>query len=95
MCRETRGATIEEGTEIMTAQKNQPLSQTQSSAPSTTPSTNQEQASRPEAANLVRRYGQIGIGALTAALQYSTSLKKPSSAPAVTRLDERFVEHAA
>ena len=75
----------------MTTQKKQPSSQTQSPAPSTS----QEQASRPEAANLVRRYGQIGIGALTAALQYSTSLKKPSSAPAVTRLDERFVEHTA
>ena len=53
----------------------------------------QDQPSRPEPANLVRRYGQIGIAALTAVLQYSTSAKKPSATPA--RYDERFVEHAA
>jgi hypothetical protein len=46
---------------------------------------------RPEPANLVRRYGQIGIAALAAVLQYSTSVKKPTATTA--RYDERFVEH--
>lgn len=53
----------------------------------------QDQSLRPEPTNLVRRYGQIGIAALAAVLQYST--KKPSHTEKPTRVDERFVERAA
>ena len=54
---------------------------------------NQDQSLRPEPANLVRRYGQIGIAALAAVLQYST--KKPSHTEKSTRVDERFFERTA
>ena len=55
----------------------------------------QGQPARPEPTNLVRRYGDIGIGALAAALRYATSTKKPASAQATTRVDERFLEQTA
>lgn len=51
--------------------------------------------SRPEPANLDRRYGKIGIGAVVAALQYWTAAKKPASASTVVRIDERFIELVA
>jgi hypothetical protein len=45
-----------------------------------------------EQPNLDRRYGQIGIAAVVAALEYWTSAKKPARSPGI---DERFIELAA
>jgi hypothetical protein len=45
--------------------------------------------------NLDRRYGKIGISAVAAALHYSSNAKNPAYAPAVARIDERFLERAA
>ena len=48
-----------------------------------------------ERANLDRRYGKIGIPAVAAALKYCTAGKKRSTSPAVSRIEERFIELAA
>jgi hypothetical protein len=53
------------------------------------------QARSPESANLDRRYGQIGIPAVAAALHYWTSAKKPASASASAHIDDRFIELVA
>jgi hypothetical protein len=45
--------------------------------------------------SLDRRYGKIGILAVAAALHYSSNTKNPAHAPAVARIDERFLERAA
>jgi hypothetical protein len=50
---------------------------------------------RPEPTNLARRYGQIGIPALAAALRYAASAKVPAQTLTPNRLDERFWELAA
>jgi hypothetical protein len=51
------------------------------------------QAQRPDDhTNLSYLYGSIGIQAVAAAARYSP--KKPAAAPAVHRIDQRFVESA-
>jgi len=40
------------------------------------------------------RYGQIGISAVVAALQYQGGVKNPAPAPVVYDLDERLIEVA-
>ena len=55
----------------------------------------QDQSRLSDPTHLVRRYGQIGIDALKAVLQYSTSPKRPTRTIAPARFDERFSEHAA
>jgi hypothetical protein len=55
----------------------------------------QDVSRRPDPTHLVRRYGQIGIDALKAVLQYSTSPQKPPRTIAPSRFDERFSDHAA
>ena len=49
----------------------------------------------PEAANLDRRYGKIGISAVAAALRYQSDAKNPAYAPVTWRSDERLTEMAA
>jgi hypothetical protein len=44
--------------------------------------------------NLDSRYGQIGISAVVAALQYKSEAKNPAYAPAAPRLD-KFSEETA
>jgi len=44
--------------------------------------------------NLDSRYGQIGISAVAAALQYQGGIRNPAPAPVVYALDERLVEVA-
>jgi len=53
------------------------------------------QGRHPEPANLDHRYGKIGIPAVAAALKYCTAGKKRSPSPAVSRIEERFIELAA
>jgi hypothetical protein len=55
----------------------------------------QDQRQRSEHNSLVRRYGQIGIPALAAALRYATSVSSPTHTPTANRRDERFWELAA
>ncbi len=50
--------------------------------------------SRHEEANLDSRYGQIGISAVAAAVQYQGGIKNPAPAPVVYAIDERLVEAA-
>lgn len=45
--------------------------------------------------NLDSRYGQIGISAVAAALQYQSEVKNPAYAPAVHELDKWIQESAA
>ena len=50
---------------------------------------------RSESTNLDRRYGEIGISAVVAALRFASDGKNPAYAPAVQRLDARDYEAAA
>jgi hypothetical protein len=45
--------------------------------------------------NLDSRYGEIGISAVAAALQYQSEVKNPAYAPVVHQLDKRLAEMAA
>ncbi len=45
--------------------------------------------------NLDSRYGEIGISAVAAALQYQSEVKNPAYAPAVHELDKWAAEMAA
>jgi hypothetical protein len=45
--------------------------------------------------NLDSRYGQIGISAVAAALQYQSEVKNPAYAPAVHEIDKWIAETAA
>ena len=45
--------------------------------------------------NLDSRYGDIGISAVAAALQYQSEVKNPAYAPAVHQLDKWIAEKAA
>ena len=45
--------------------------------------------------NLDGRYGEIGISAVAAALQFAGTGKNPAYAPVVPRFDERHFEAAA
>jgi len=51
-------------------------------------------ATSQETSNLDRRYGRIGIGAVAAALQFSSTDHKPATQKA-SRIEERFIEIAA
>ena len=53
-----------------------------------------ENVSRSES-NLDSRYGEIGISAVVAALQFQSAVKNPAYAPAVHELDKRTAEMAA
>ncbi len=44
--------------------------------------------------NLDSRYGEIGISAVAAALQYKSEAKNPAYAPVVPRLDQRSEDMA-
>lgn len=50
---------------------------------------------RREHTNLDRRYGEIGISAVAAALRYSEISKNPAYAPVAVRIDWRSIEAAA
>jgi hypothetical protein len=51
---------------------------------------------RPAEQNLDSRYGEIGISAVAAALQFKDEVKNPAYAPARSRLDEaRLADLAA
>jgi hypothetical protein len=54
--------------------------------------TKSNETGRHDEPNLNSRYGQIGISAVAAALQYQGGLKNP--APLVYEIDERLVEAA-
>ena len=54
-----------------------------------------DQRQRSDQTNLARRYGQIGIPALAAALRYATTANNPTRAPALNWFDERFRERLA
>jgi hypothetical protein len=41
------------------------------------------------------RYGEIGISAVVAALQYRSEVKNPASAPAASEPDKRFADASA
>ena len=45
--------------------------------------------------NLDSRYGQIGISAVAAAMQYQSEAKNPAYAPAVHEIDKWIQETAA
>jgi hypothetical protein len=45
--------------------------------------------------NLDSRYGQIGISAVAAALQYQSEVKNPAYAPSVHQLEKWIAEVAA
>ena len=45
--------------------------------------------------NLDSRYGQIGISAVAAAMQYQSEAKNPAYAPAVHEIDKWIAETAA
>ena len=45
--------------------------------------------------NLDSRYGQIGISAVAAALQYQSEVKNPAYAPSVHEIDKWIAEMAA
>jgi hypothetical protein len=45
--------------------------------------------------DLDSRYGEIGISAVAAALQFKSEAKNPAYAPVVPRLDHRLVDMAA
>ena len=45
--------------------------------------------------NLDSRYGEIGISAVAAALQFQSAVKNPAYAPAVHELDKWTAEMAA
>jgi hypothetical protein len=45
--------------------------------------------------NLDSRYGEIGISAVAAALQYQSEVKNPAYAPAVHQLDKWIAGRAA
>ena len=47
-----------------------------------------------EPTNLDRRYGEIGIVAVAAAVHYAGVGKKPADAPAAPQIDQRFIEVA-
>lgn len=47
---------------------------------------------RPEEQNLDSRYGQIGISAVAAAVQYQGGIKNAASPSIVYEIDERLVE---
>jgi hypothetical protein len=49
---------------------------------------------RREQTNLDRRYGEIGILAVAAAIRYTGTRKNPAYAPVAHRIDLRFVEFA-
>ena len=53
-----------------------------------------ENPSRNES-SLDSRYGEIGISAVAAALQYQSEVKNPAYAPVVHQLDKRTVGMAA
>ena len=48
------------------------------------------QKGQSDQANLDRRYGEIGIASVAAALQFWTTSKKQTNT--VVRIDERFIE---
>ena len=50
---------------------------------------------RGESSNLDRRYGEIGIPAVAAALHFAGAAKNPAYAPVAPRIDERYFEAAA
>ena len=50
---------------------------------------------RREQINLAHRYGQIGISAVAAALRYTDVAKNKAYAPAVIKIDARFIDAAA
>ena len=52
-------------------------------------------ADAPEQTNLSRRYGDIGIEAVAAAVKYAGALKDPPHRPEAPRIDQRFVEAGA
>lgn len=54
-----------------------------------------KQAPRPEPASLEGCYGEIGIPAVTAALQFTGGSKDPAGATLAPRIDLRFVEMVA
>jgi hypothetical protein len=58
----------------------------------TTLDRNQDRRTEP---NLDRRYGKIGIAAVTAALQFWSIAKRPSPAAKVVRIEDRFIEVTA
>jgi hypothetical protein len=51
--------------------------------------------SQREEANLDRRYGEIGISAVAAALHYQCDAKNTAYAPVTPRDDKRYAELAA
>jgi hypothetical protein len=51
--------------------------------------------SRPTEPNLDSRYGQIGISAVAAAMQYQSEAKNPAYAPVVHEIDKWIAETAA
>ena len=50
---------------------------------------------RGESTNLDRRYGEIGIPAVAAALHFAGAAKNLAHAPVAPRIDERYFEAAA
>ena len=48
-----------------------------------------------QADNLDSRYGEIGISAVAAALQYQSDAKNPAYAPVVPQLDKWLADMAA
>lgn len=55
----------------------------------------QNQERRPEAPNLDRRYGRIGIAAVAAAMHFWTAPKMAAPSQKGARIDDRFIELAA
>jgi hypothetical protein len=56
--------------------------------------TKSNETGRHDEPNLNSRYGQIGISAVAAALQYQGGFKNPAPTPLVYEIDERLVEAA-
>jgi len=54
-----------------------------------------ERDGRPARTELDRRYGEIGIMAVAAALRYAGAGKNPAYAPVAPRFDRRFEELVA
>lgn len=50
---------------------------------------------RHQEANLDSRYGEIGISAVAAALQYQSEVKNPAYAPCVHQLEKWIADMAA
>jgi hypothetical protein len=52
-------------------------------------------AQRPRGSDLDSRYGEIGIPAVAAAVQYKSETKAPAEATTRTQLDERWLKEIA